>query len=88
MLEAANNHRVTMSRNVGGVGEFIKNNETGYLIDSGTKEMADKLIQISENKKVLEELGITANKLLKQRFSADNMAKSYLSLYSSLSISK
>jgi len=88
MLEAANNHRVTMSRNVGGVGEFIKNNETGYLIDSGTKEMADKLIQISENKKVLEELGITANKLLKQRFSADNMAKSYLSLYSSLTISK
>jgi glycosyltransferase involved in cell wall biosynthesis len=88
MLEAANNHRVTMSRNVGGVGEFIKNNETGYLISGGAKEMADKLIQISENKKVLEELGITANKLLKQRFSADNMARSYLSLYSSLTISK
>jgi glycosyltransferase involved in cell wall biosynthesis len=50
--------------------------------------MADKLIQISGNKKVLEELGITANKLLKQRFSAGNMAKSYLSLYSSLTISK
>jgi len=31
---------------------------------------------------------MTANKLLKQRFSADNMAKSYLSLYSSLTISK
>ncbi len=88
MLEAASNHRVTMSRNVGGVGEFIKNNETGYLINGGAKEMADKLIQISENKKTLEELGMTANKLLKQRFSADNMAKSYLSLYSSLTISK
>jgi len=88
MLEAASNHRVTMSRDVGGVGEFIKNNETGYLINGGAKEMADKLIQISGNKKVLEELGNTANKLLKQRFSADNMAKSYLSLYSSLTISK
>jgi glycosyltransferase involved in cell wall biosynthesis len=88
MLEAASNHRVTMSRDVGGVGEFIKNNETGYLINGGAKEMADKLIQISGNKKVLEELGMTANKLLKQRFSADNMAKSYLSLYSSLTISK
>ena len=88
MLEAASNHRVTMSRDVGGVGEFIKNNETGYLIKSGAKDMADKLIQISENKKVLEELGMKANKLLKQRFSAENMAKSYLSLYSSLTISK
>ena len=88
MLEAASNHRVTMSRDVGGVGEFIKNNETGYLIKGGAKDMADKLIQISENKNVLEELGMKANKLLKQRFSAENMAKSYLSLYSSLTISK
>jgi glycosyltransferase involved in cell wall biosynthesis len=88
MLEAASNHRVTMSRDVGGVGEFIENNETGYLIKSGAKDMADKLIQISENKKVLEELGMKANKLLKQRFSVENMAKSYLSLYSSLTISK
>jgi glycosyltransferase involved in cell wall biosynthesis len=77
-----------MSRDVGGVGEFIKNNETGYLISGGAKEMADKLIQISEDKKTLEELGMTANKLLKQRFSAQNMAKSYLSLYSSLTIIK
>ena len=88
MLEAASNNRVTMSRDVGGVGEFIKNNETGYLVTGEAEEMADKLIQISENKKVLEELGMTANKLLKQRFSAENMAKSYLSLYSSLTISK
>jgi glycosyltransferase involved in cell wall biosynthesis len=88
ILEAASNHRVTMSRDVGGVGEFIKNNETGYLINGGAKEMADQLIQISGNKKVLEELGMKANKLLKQRFSAENMAKSYLSLYSRLTISK
>ena len=50
--------------------------------------MADKLIQIFENTKTLEILGSTANKLLKQYFSADNMAKSYLSLYSSLTIRK
>ena len=87
-LEAAECGRATMSRNVGGVGEFIKDNETGYLIDGGAKEMADKLIQIFENTKILEILGSTANKLLKQCFSADNMAKSYLSLYSSLTISK
>jgi hypothetical protein len=41
-----------------------------------------------KNKKALEELGMKANELLKHRFSADNMAKSYLSLYSSLTISK
>jgi len=87
-LEAAECGRATMGRDVGGIGEFVKNNETGYLINGEAKEMADKLIQISGDKKVLEELGTTANKLLKQRFSAENMAKSYLSLYSSLTISK
>ena len=88
MLEAASNHRVTMSRDVGGIGEFITDGKTGYLIKGEAKQMADKLIQISTDKRNLEVSGVAANQLLKERFSVEKMAKSYLSLYSSLTVSK
>jgi glycosyltransferase involved in cell wall biosynthesis len=88
MLEAAASMRATMSRDVGGIGEFIADSKTGYLIQGEAKQMADKLIQISNDKKGLEVSGVAANQLLKERFSVEKMAKSYLSLYSSLSVSK
>ena len=50
--------------------------------------MADRLTEISNDKKNLEVLGVAANKLLKEKFSVEEMAKSYLFLYSSLTISK
>ena len=88
MLEAAGNGRATMSRDVGGIGEFITNSKTGYLIKGEAKQMADRLTEISNDKKNLEVLGVAANKLLKEKFLVEEMAKSYLSLYSSLTISK
>ena len=88
MLEAAGNGRATMSRDVGGIGEFITNSKTGYLIKGEAKQMADRLTEISNDKKNLEVLGVAANKLLKEKFSVEEMAKSYLSLYSSLTVSK
>jgi glycosyltransferase involved in cell wall biosynthesis len=77
-----------MSRSVGGIGEFIADSKTGYLIKGDAKLMADKLIEIATNKKSLEVSGIAANQLLKERFSVEKMAKSYFSLYSSLTVSK
>jgi len=88
MLEAAGSGRATMSRDVGGIGEFITEGKTGYLIKGEAKQMADKLIEISTNKKSLEVSGVSANQLLKERFSVEKMAKNYLSLYSNLTISK
>ena len=88
MLEAAGNGRATMSRDVGGIGEFITNSKTGYLIKGEAKQMAERLTEISNDKKNLEVLGVAANKLLKEKFSVEEMAKNYLSLYSSLTISK
>jgi len=87
MLEAANYGRATISRNVGGVGEFIKDGESGYLINGDSSEMAEKLKQISHSKKSLTAVGLVANKLLINKFSVDKMASEYLSLYSKLIIS-
>jgi glycosyltransferase involved in cell wall biosynthesis len=88
MLEAAGSGRATMSRDVGGIGEFITDSKTGYLIKGDAKQMTDKLIVIATDKKNLEVSGVAANQLLKEKFSVEKMAKSYLSLYSSLTISK
>lgn len=88
MLEAANYGRATISRNVGGVGEFIKDGESGYLITGDSSEMAVKLKQIAQNKKSLMQVGLAANKLLINEFSVDKMASKYLSLYSKLIVSK
>ena len=88
MLEAANYGRATISRNVGGVGEFIKDGESGYLITGDSSEMAVKLKQIAQSKKSLMEVGLAANKFLINEFSVDKMASKYLSLYSKLIVSK
>jgi len=87
MLEAANYGRATISRNVGGVGEFIRDGKSGYLINGDSSEMAEKLKQISNSKKSLTAVGLVANKLLINKFSVDKMASEYLSLYSKLIIS-
>ena len=86
ILEAANHGRATISRNVGGVGEFIKENQTGYLISGEPSQMAKKLIDISKDKKILQVIGISANKLLKNDFSVEKMSSNYLSLYNELII--
>jgi glycosyltransferase involved in cell wall biosynthesis len=86
ILEAANHGRATISRNVGGVGEFIKENQTGYLISGEPSQMAKKLIDISKDKKVLQVIGISANKLLRNDFSVEKMSSNYLSLYNELII--
>ena len=84
ILEAANCSRATITRNVGGVGEFVKNNQSGYLIDSGPEKMAEKLISIAKNKSELITAGEFAYKLLTEEFSVEKMADKYLSLYSEL----
>ena len=88
MLEAASCGRATISRDVGGVGEFIKDGQSGYLVSGNPSQMAEKLKQISQNKKFLQEIGLVANKLLNNEFSVEKMANKYLVLYSELIVSR
>ncbi len=87
MLEAANFGKPTLSKNVGGVSEFITDNQTGYLVDGSADEISKKLILLSNNSSSLLQTGINANKLLNDKFSVDVMAKNYYDLYSQLIIS-
>ena len=87
MLEAANYGRATLSRNVGGVGEFIKDWQSGYMVSGDSYKMAEKLKEIAQNKNSLKDVGLAANKLLGAEFSVEIMADKYFSLYSGLIVS-
>jgi glycosyltransferase involved in cell wall biosynthesis len=88
MLEAATFAKPTLSKNVGGVSEFITDNQTGYLVDGGADEIAKRIVELLNNKGSLLQTGINANRLLNDKFSVETMAKNYQDLYSKLIIGK
>ena len=88
MLEAANCARPTISTDVGGVSEFISDNESGYLVGNTPDLMADRIIKISKDKKLVDAVGANAHQLLSDKFSVEKMANNYKDLYLQLMISK
>jgi glycosyltransferase involved in cell wall biosynthesis len=82
ILEAANFDKATIARNVGGINEFIKDRETGFLVNKGPADMAKVITSLSvEN---LTKVGKQARELLEVNFSDESMANNYLALYKSL----
>ena len=82
ILEAANFDKATIARNVGGINEFIKDRETGFLVNKGPSEMAKVITSLSVES--LEKVGKQARELLEINFSDESMANNYLALYKSL----
>ena len=82
MLEAANYKKPTVARNVGGVGEFIKDGVNGLLIDNSPTEMANKINSLTIEK--LNKMGEAAYQILVKDFTDKVMANNYLNFYSSL----
>jgi len=86
MLEAANRERATVSRDVGGVSEFIKNGITGFLVSGDHSEMAKVILELAANKNKVRDAGIAAKNLLKVEFSVEIMARRYFDAYKELVI--
>ncbi len=63
---------------------YIKNN----LVDGSANEIAQRIMELSNNSSSLLQTGINANKLLNDKFSVEIMAKNYQDLYSKLIIGK
>lgn len=74
ILEAANLGLPIIASNVGGVGEFIKDQETGFLIDEKDKPAAyiDAIHKIAKNKEDAEKYISNAKELLKKQHSWDS----------------
>ena len=82
VLEAANLARPTISRDIGGVGEFIEDNVTGFLVKGNPELMAQRILQLSIE--VLIKVGTNARSLLVRDFSDSELARNYHNLYNSL----
>ncbi len=88
MLEAANRFRPTLARNVGGLSEFIENNQTGLLVNGGPNEMAQVIEGLIQDRSRLVKLGNAANGILHQEYSLKKMAGEYLDFYKGLTVRK
>jgi glycosyltransferase involved in cell wall biosynthesis len=84
ILESANCFRATISTNVGGISEFIKDNYSGCLVPRDINLMAEKIIFLANHKVSLYELGLNARRTLESGFSDKQMARLYYDLYCSL----
>ncbi len=88
MLEAANRFRPTLARNVGGLSEFIENNQTGLLVNGGPNEMAQVIKELIQDRSKLVKLGNAANGILHQEYSLKKMAGEYLDFFKGLTVRK
>jgi glycosyltransferase involved in cell wall biosynthesis len=82
MLEAANYSKATVSRDVGGVGEFLTDNKNGFLVNGNADQMAIKINSLS--KEVIDQVGKNCKLVLEAEFTDKVMANNYLNLYKSL----
>ena len=82
MLEAANQSRATIARDVGGVSEFLRDGFNGLLVDGSAEDMARSINKLSKSD--IFEMGVSSRKLLENEFSDKRLGSEYLNLYKSL----
>jgi glycosyltransferase involved in cell wall biosynthesis len=82
MLEAANYSKATVTRSVGGVGEFVIDSKNGFLVSGNADQMAIKINSLSND--VIEQVGKNCKLVLENEFTDKVMASNYLKLYKSL----
>ena len=80
IIEAAIRGVPTLSTNVGGVSEFIKNNVTGFLSASDTS-LTESLTEIILNSKRRKKVSREAESIIKSDFSIERYLENHLALY-------
>tara|TARA_B100001287_G_scaffold251189_1_gene232220 strand:- start:550 stop:1668 length:1119 start_codon:yes stop_codon:yes gene_type:complete len=72
-------NRPVLATNVGGLSDYIKNNQNGYLIEPNSKKIVDSLLDFFDNKKskFFEE----NIKLMKKQYSWSNLVNSFESIF-------
>jgi glycosyltransferase involved in cell wall biosynthesis len=82
MLEAANQSRATIARDVGGISEFLRDGFNGLLVDGSADDMAHAINKLSKSN--ILEMGKTGRKILENEFSDKRLGSEYFNLYKSL----
>lgn len=82
LLEGAKLKKATISSDVGGIGDLIKNYETGFLFESeNSEEFAKRILELAEDEKLRERLGENLYNKATTSFSSDNLARAHLEIY-------
>jgi len=81
IVEAASLGIATLSTSVGGVGEFILDGHTGWLVDEDQEKIGTLLLTISRNRDDLERVRSNVLDLAQSRFSISNYVVKHIQLY-------
>ena len=84
ILEAATQAVPTLSTNVGGVAEFIRDGSTGFFVESSPKNFARRINQLYRNNDERKVVGENARTLVTNEFSIQTFARNHVDLYRSL----
>jgi glycosyltransferase involved in cell wall biosynthesis len=84
MLEAASVGVPTLSTNVGGVGDFIADGETGWLVENDARKIAINLERIFRDPEALKRVGAKARERIIEEFSIESYVKKHIALYRKL----
>ena len=81
IIEAAGYGVPTMTTDVGGVKEFVRDQETGFLVERGEAEIGNYICQLISNKDLLSIVSLNARSLAMSEFSNRNYLQAHLDLY-------
>ena len=85
VLEAYSCSKPVVAFDVTAFNENIVNNETGFLIKPyDTKELANKIKYLLENKNIAKQMGVNGYKLLQDKFSFDASIEKTIDFYKSV----
>lgn len=89
IAEAMMNGAVPVVSHIDGVTDnLIDDEKNGYLIPIGdTDGFINRIVELNDNKKLLNSLSIEAHKKAKNKFSFENMEKNYLNIINNLFLS-
>jgi len=75
-----------IATDVGGVGDLVKDNETGLLVEPNNPELfARRLLELCVNPELRDRLAVTARQFAFDNYSIDVMTRNFMRLYSKIS---
>jgi len=83
LLEAMSFGKPIVATKVGGVGEVLKENETGILIPPASAEaISEGILRLIKDHSLRERLAKRAREVVRESFSVEKMAQAYRRIYS------
>ena len=85
ILEAQATGLPVISTKVGGIPEFLVDNENGFLIDPGdSAQLTQRVLALLQEPKLAKEMGMRGRKLIEEKFSWRLITSQVIDLYHKL----